>query len=1134
MNAIYKFVMAQLAKSSAKKTGIATIQSGKSLSVELNVKQIEQTLKNMGVDISKITSPKEVEKLLDIQASWLKQTPKKSKPPADVHDLSGKKIDTSKPILGGKNVPETESQIKTKLEGMNEKTIERIRRRRYEAALKAEREKMAKDPDYLPKILDPEDFAYGGIAGMLGERTPMKKGNRALTNVQNEFLKMQLANNPEYIAKYFPNVVTEGPSGPLYDVDYQHGKPGNVFYEGGAEFRDVNVPYDTEGSRINIKATPEQAYGYRLIRTGMKQPGSGYPTRRGFPQRDPDYTDYAYMDPRELFYKGKPITGGQTQAINMAPWILESYGTDPSSPRNEMVPTPEWWHKAGKDFGFETRDTVDQATLNDFIESVLVHETGHGIADKKLYAKNTKEATTLDFAKFLTPNQKQGHRYKNFRVEEHDQEELFNRMKDIERLKIMFPDSYEKHPLWKLYQNRAEMQFAKLTGQKKILKKGFDDYKKKIKPLVNEYFEKVEKIGSGIAGINIEKEEIGMPENLTRVETPYVSRARPHEAQGGRIGLAGGGVAGLLGEPTYADDNHRVPYKDAKLVKGETYFPPKNYYSLGLGSRLNEFMSEGRADEEGFHTTLNKNDLINLWNYLEENQDVDLKKDLMFRFGRDNPEEKSQFHFELGKDKAGIGYKKQIDFNRWLMRKADGGRIGFKLGGIDKMRRLFLQAMGAGVAGAGAAKSGLFGLLKGSKSAVVKDLTSVPIKSGADGMPLWFKPLVNKVIKEGDNVTKKFATAEREIVHKTKLPDSQTDVIVTQNLDSGDVVVDIGLTKHGFPDGHLGQPVRLEYKAAEVIEPENMLKAEGRWSDGKPTGPGKKTKEEFWVEEAEFTGGHPENIKFEESTIEKFGDHGSNFDEVEMFATGKVKKVKPTKKAEKTEFESGKAEADADRWADDLDMASGGRVPLKKGKVPKGPNEWLEILDIDWDDMDPDEWVGILRSLGVKGHATGGRVPLGKGKLVKGLGELAQKLAKEKARTKRISGNLRFENQKRTNIGKPKLSEDEYNYYRELLDDEENYFVMGDETKEMLEAMVKEADAEMNYMHRLYKKGALDPTPGEQTRGRLKMLEDKAQSGVVMTTEEIKELKILSDMRDRLALGGRVPRSGGLAGMLGE
>ena len=35
---------------------------------------------------------------------------------------------------------------------MNKKTIERIKRKRYEAALKAEREKAAKDPYYLPEI----------------------------------------------------------------------------------------------------------------------------------------------------------------------------------------------------------------------------------------------------------------------------------------------------------------------------------------------------------------------------------------------------------------------------------------------------------------------------------------------------------------------------------------------------------------------------------------------------------------------------------------------------------------------------------------------------------------------------------------------------------------------------------------------------------------------------------------------------------------------------------------------------------------------------------------------------------------------------------------------------------------------
>ena len=344
----------------------------------------------------------------------------------------------------------------------------------------------------------------------------------ALTNVQNEFLKLQLQNNPEFQAAYFPNVITEGPTGPLYDVERQYDRPANVSYQGGAEFRDVNVPYDTPGSRINIKATPRERISQMEIqRADMLD--------RPFPRPNPDYTTYAYMKPEELFYKGQPVHGGQTQAINMAPWILESYGTAASSPRNEMLPTPDWWHKAGKDFGFETGDTVDQATINNFIESVLAHETSHGIADLPLHARDTEKASFFDFSQFLTPNIKQGKEIREAhdiskmakwerKGYTHAQEELFNRMKDIERLKTMFPNDYEEHALWELYQNRAQQQFAFLTGQnwksKGSLGK-FDLYKEKIKPYVNKYFERVEKKGRGISDINIKKEEIGMPQHLT-------------------------------------------------------------------------------------------------------------------------------------------------------------------------------------------------------------------------------------------------------------------------------------------------------------------------------------------------------------------------------------------------------------------------------------------------------------------------------------------------------------------------------------------------------------------------------------------------------------------------------------------
>ena len=162
----------------------------------------------------------------------------------------------------------------------------------------------------------------------------------------------------------------------------------------------------------------------------------------------------------------------------------------------------------------------------------------------------------------------------------------------------------------------------------------------------------------------------------------------------------------------------------------------------------------------------------------------------------------------------------------------------------------------------------------------------------------------------------------------------------------------------------------------------------------------------------------------------------------------------------------------------------------------------------------------------------GGRVGYSRGKIVKGgLEELAQLLKKEQNRRQRISGNLRSDNQLRgqtEGIGKPKLDEDEYDYYREILDDDENSFVMGDETKEFLEAMVKEQEAEMAYMKKLYDRGALNPTAGETTMGRLKMLEDKVQRGEDLSADEIAEIKRLSEIFNK-ADGGRV---GYMAGML--
>jgi hypothetical protein len=376
-----------------------------------------------------------------------------------------------------------------------------------------------------------------------------------------------------------------------------------------------------------------------------------------------------------------------------------------------------------------------------------------------------------------------------------------------------------------------------------------------------------------------------------------VSKGDQGLAHGGR---SGAGLNYLLGED---DQNSRVPFGSGS---GK---PPITFTLTGGGGA-----DEGKYNYGGSFGVGGNFPLMG--------GEVGITGNLPF--GR------SSNKFGIGESTLGdqwgvnVQGKFPVDFNKMLMGKADGGRIGFGLGGIDKARRLFLKWAGAGAATAGAAKSGLLSIFKGGATkSVIKDLTTVPIKAGADGMPVWFKPFVNKVIKEGDDVSKRFATQERQIVHQSTLPDSKTDVIVTQNLDSGNVSVDIGMGKHGWVDGHFGQPVRLEYRASELIEPPII-------KEGKVAGHGKgtKTKEEFWVEEAEFTGGHPENVKFEDVSVEKFGKHASNFDEVEAFATGKIKKTRKISSLQK------EGEDLADHFSNyptPDDFASGGRVPMVFG-----------------------------------------------------------------------------------------------------------------------------------------------------------------------------------------------------------
>ena len=266
---------------------------------------------------------------------------------------------------------------------------------------------------------------------------------------------------------------------------------------------------------------------------------------------------------------------------------------------------------------------------------------------------------------------------------------------------------------------------------------------------------------------------------------------------------------------------------------------------------------------------------------------------------------------------------------------AEGGRIGFGLGGLS--RRTFLKMMAAIAALPLVGK----GITKVAPKAIPK-VTETIVKSNAPGMPAWFPSLVKRVIKEGKDETAKLATIERQTVHTAKLPTSGTEIQVTRDLITDDVIVDIGYGKHGWPAGRHGQPARLELKKGEWIEPSTegggyMTKGGDNVYPGMSKGfseaekvttkPGKsspsiKSKDEFTVQEAEFTGGHPENVKFEETVDFNYGDHGSDFGEVERFATGKknIDKKIVGKQREKDNWAEGRAES----AADEVDYASGG------------------------------------------------------------------------------------------------------------------------------------------------------------------------------------------------------------------
>ena len=147
---------------------------------------------------------------------------------------------------------------------------------------------------------------------------------------------------------------------------------------------------------------------------------------------------------------------------------------------------------------------------------------------------------------------------------------------------------------------------------------------------------------------------------------------------------------------------------------------------------------------------------------------------------------------------------RDLEVTEDMLRKpnADGGimRLGLKEGS-GMTRRTFLKILG------GAASIPIIGkIFKPFK--IGKTVTKVPIikTDAVPGKPEWFDQLVNKVILEGDDVTKRFATAERQSIHQKTLNNGAV-VRVTEDIDDGAVRVEYDSLDNVFED-----TVQMQYK----------------------------------------------------------------------------------------------------------------------------------------------------------------------------------------------------------------------------------------------------------------------------------------------------------------------------------
>jgi hypothetical protein len=278
-------------------------------------------------------------------------------------------------------------------------------------------------------------------------------------------------------------------------------------------------------------------------------------------------------------------------------------------------------------------------------------------------------------------------------------------------------------------------------------------------------------------------------------------------AQGGRAGFANGTgapsiklfprargrqIEGEVG-PGFKISERDIDYGITGLLQGDKFFGGAE---IDKGKvKLDVVSPDG---DTVFKDTISKDDAVN------------------FILGAGDPRG-DKFQIKTDKDFENMQVTLRKTFN-----KGGIARLGFKDG---MTRRTFLKILGGAMAIPIVGK-----FLKPLKTA--KGVTKVPMikTDNVPGKPEWFDQLVNKVIVEGDDVTKRFATGERQSIHQKTLDDGSV-VRVTEDIDDGAVRVEYESEANVF-----GDPVQMQYKKPLPDEGDPRPTAEFTTAESGPVG----------------------------------------------------------------------------------------------------------------------------------------------------------------------------------------------------------------------------------------------------------------------------------------------------------